>query len=156
MTEQELKLGEILVKKGWLDADTLAGALKKQTVTREFLGKILLQENKISEERLAMALSEQSKIPFIRAKDFDVEWPFVMRFSSGLISSGKCFPLKAHAEEVVFAIINMLDALTLSRIEAETKGYQLKLALITPTDMEDLLERYRQYVKIQIRKQFNS
>lgn len=156
MTNREPKLGEILVRKGWIDAGTLENALKKQASTRKFLGQILLSDKNISEEQLAMALSEQNKIPFIRLTDFSVDWTLVMRFSAALILNRQCFPLRSHSAEITFAITNVLDAWTLSQIETEARGYQIKLVLITQSDMNDLLERFRQYVNIKTRKQFDS
>jgi type IV pilus assembly protein PilB len=153
MTKESLKLGEILVKKGWVTSGVVDEALAKQKRTREFLGEILLRDKKVSEEQLAMALSEQSGLPFIRLADFSIDWPLTLRFSASLILEKKCFPLRADAGEITFAITNALDAWTLSEIENECRGYRLRLALVTPKDMNELMTRYREYVNIKMRKQ---
>ena len=156
MANPVVKLGEILVKKGWIDHETLAHALREQVLTRDFLGHILLKGRKISEEQLAMALSEQSGIPFIRLTNFYVDWNLVMEFSAALILDRKCFPLRATQMEVTFAIANILDERALAQMESERKGYRVKSVLVTQSDMNDLLERYRQYVNIKMRRQLDS
>jgi len=156
MEKSAPKLGEILVKNGWSALSAVNAALAQQKRTREFLGEILLRDKKVSEQHLAMALSEQSGIPFVRLNEFSIEWPLTLRFSVALVLERRCFPLRVNAEEITFAITNVLDAWMLSQIENECRGYRVRLVLVTPTDMNELMTRYREYVNISIRKKLES
>lgn len=142
--------------KGWIDEATLQGALKKQAVARDFLGNILLQEKVLTEEQLAQVLSEQHKIPFVRLANLYVDWNLVMKFSASLILDRKCFPFRSDSREITFAVTNILDSAVLTQIEKEVRGYRAKLVLVTHRDMQDLLERYRKYINLKIRKQLDS
>lgn len=156
MEKAALKLGEILVKNGWAALGAVNAALAQQKRTREFLGEILLRDKKVSEEHLAKALSEQSGIPFVRLTEFSIEWPLTLRFSVALVLEKKCFPLRVSEEEITFAITNVLDAWMLSQIENECRRYRVRLVLVTPSDMNELMTRYREYVNISIRKKLES
>ncbi len=152
MIDKDAKLGEILIKKGWLDHKQLEEILEKQKLDREFLGKILLREKAITEEQLVVALSEQFHIPCVQLKNFYVDWDLVMKFSASLILDHRCFPLRRDGDTVIVGITNPLDAWALSVVKAETKGYVSKLVLVTESEMRELLDRYRQYVNINIRR----
>ena len=80
MPNRNSKLGEILVEKKWIDNPTLEEALKKQKTDRKFLGSILIADGKITEEQLAEALSLQFQLPFVKIKNFYIDWKLVMRF----------------------------------------------------------------------------
>jgi len=56
-------LGDLLVRKGVLDADRLAAALDQQTGQDQKLGRILLANGCIASEDLTAALSRQSGLP---------------------------------------------------------------------------------------------
>jgi type IV pilus assembly protein PilB len=156
MEKGALKLGEILVKKGWVTSVAVDIALATQKRTREFLGEILLKDKKVSEEHLAMALSEQSGLPFVRLDQYSIDWPLTLRFSVALVMEKKCFPLEVKGDEITFAITNVLDAWLLSQIESECRTYRVRLVLVTPKDMNELMTRYREYVNIKIRKRLES
>lgn len=153
MSPPTLKLGEILVKNGWLRAEALESALERQIQKRDFLGQILLRDRMISEEQLARALSEQSDIAFMRATDFSIDWDLVMCFTALLILDRHCFPVRKEWHEITFAVTNTSDVWTRSQIETEARGFKIKLVLVTQSDMNDLLNRYRDYVKINMRRQ---
>ena len=152
MTERNVKLGDVLVKKGWLTHDQLEEALQKQKSSREFLGAVLLRERYITEDQLVLALSEQFGIPCVRLKNFYVDWTLAMKFSASLILEHQCFPLRKDPEAITFGIVNPLNASALAEVEKETKGDIAKLVLVKESEMRDLLERYRQYVNIKIRR----
>lgn len=152
VADQHVKLGEILIKKKWLDSKQLEHVLTKQKSTCEFLGQILLKEKLITEEQLIAALSEQFHIPCAHLKNFPVDWNLVMKFSASLILDHKCFPLRCDGETLMIGITNPLDVWALSAVKTMTQGYSAKLVLVTESEMRKLLDGYRQYVNIRIRR----
>lgn len=63
-SREELKVGELLVKRGLLDRNTLEEALVEQEKTGDLLGRILVRKG-LSEEVLYQALSEQKGLEFL-------------------------------------------------------------------------------------------
>ena len=151
LPNKEVKLGDILIKKGWITQARLEEALAKQKLSKEFLGTVLLKEGFITEEQLVMALSQQFKIPYASLKNFYVDWDLVMRFSPSLVLDHKCFPLREDETSVTFAITNPLDAWALGEVELEAKGHTVKLILVTESERKEILNRFRQYTNIRIR-----
>lgn len=72
MVEKRLRLGEILIDAGILQAADLQRALKLQQARGLRLGQILLQENIISEQQLVQALSRRLAIPWVRLRHVDI------------------------------------------------------------------------------------
>ncbi len=135
------------MQKGLIDSEQLKDALNEQQKTKEFLGLILIKRDKIKEVDLLEALSEQFNLPFISIKYKYIDWDFVKRFTSSLILDYKCFPIQENGDSVTVAITNPLDAWALEKAEEETKGVKLKLVLVSREDMNDVIERYKEYVQ---------
>ena len=147
MEKPKKQLGEILIEKSLIGPEQLKDALTEQRRTKEFLGSILLKKKYIAEKDLLKALSDQFGIPVVKIKDKYIDWNFVRRFSPSLILENKCLPIKGDDVSVTVAITNPLDAWAIKKAEDETKGFILKLVLVSEEDMSDAIERYQQYVR---------
>lgn len=155
MRQGNARLGEILKKKGWIEEGQLEEALHEQKSTREFLGRILVQKKYLNEEQLAQVLAEQFQLPLARPKNFYVDWDLAMRFSASLILEQRCFPLFQEAASMTMGITNPLNAWAMGQIEEEARGSRVKFALLLESEMQELLDRYRERVNIRIRHQLN-
>ena len=149
MVDPAAKLGEILLKKKWINQGTLEAALERQKIERGFLGSILLADKLITEEQLATVLSEQFSIPFLKISNFYIDWKLVMKFSASLILDRHCFPIRKDGRTITFGINNALDDRALAQIGEEAKGFATEIVFITYSDMRELLDRFREYVNIQ-------
>ena len=148
------QLGKILIEKGLINAEQLNSALKEQEHSGEFLGKILQKKGIISEKNLMGVLCEQFDIPCVSLRDIYVDWALVKQFSPSLILDHQCFPYKKDDWSVTFAVVNPLDLRAISKAEEESGGLKLKLALASESDMLEIAERYRQYMRGSISKLF--
>ena len=154
MENSKKQLGEILIEKRLITPEQLTGALEEQTRTKEFLGVILIKKGYIKEKDLLTALSSQFRIPLVSLKDKYIDWNFVKQFSSSLIVDCKCFPVAKDEWSATFAIVNPLDLKGLEKAEQEARGCRIKMVLVSQGDMEDVIERYRQYIRANIMKLF--
>lgn len=139
------------MERGWIGKERLNDALDEQKSSAEFLGKILLRKKYLSEEQLIQALSEQFRLPFLRPKNFYVNWDLAGGFSASLILEHHCFPLIQKDNTLTMGITNPLDAWALGKVEEETKGRRVQFALVLESEMRELLDRYRRYANIRIR-----
>jgi len=147
MGRKKKRLGEVLIEKGLIKPGQLNDALDEQKITKEFLGTILLKRNQIKEKDLLEVLSEQFDIPFISIKYEYVDWEFVKGLSPSLILDYKCFPFHRDDDSITVAITNPLDPWVLKKAEEETRGFKLKLVLVSEEDMKDSIERYKENVQ---------
>jgi len=129
-------------------------ALVEQAKTKEFLGEILLRRHFIDEKSLYEALAEQFDILFISLKNKYIDKNLLKEFTSSLILDFKCFPLEKNDWSVTMAITNPLDVQVLKKAEEEARGRGIKFVLVTKEDMQEVMKRYREYVKEDISKLF--
>lgn len=147
-------LGEILLGKALITEAQIQEALRLQQQTKEFLGTILLRLGFITERDLLEALSIQFDLPFISLKNSYIEWELVDGFSGSLLIDRRCFPVSQEGDCITMAITNPLNAEALSQAESEAKGRKIKPVLVTEADMDDVIQRYRQYRKSKLQRLF--
>jgi len=140
-------LGDILISKGLINSEQLKAALEEQHKTKEFLGAILLKRKLIKESDFLATLSEQFGMPLVNLGYKYIDWQFVKGFSPSLIIDNHCFPVEKDEWSVTIAITNPLDLWALKKSEEEAKGLRLRLVLVSEKEMNDAIERYRQYIQ---------
>ncbi len=70
---ERVRLGELLTRKGYIDAVDLALALEEARATKELLGVVLLRKRLIFEDELAQTLSAQLSIPYVNIRQVGVD-----------------------------------------------------------------------------------
>ena len=152
VNKEKKLLGEILIGKGLLTAERLALALGEQVITKEFLGTILVRKKWIKEKDLLAALSDRYNLPLVDLRNRQIDWSIIKYFSSSLIFDYHCVPFDRDERSVTMAINNPLDAWTIKRAEDEAKGLELKLALASREDIDDVIKRYQLYIQKNVPK----
>jgi MSHA biogenesis protein MshE len=67
-----VQLGSTLVNQGYLTLDRLNEALAEQKRTGRMLGRVLIENNYVTEEQMAKTLAAQQGIPYIDLRRYDV------------------------------------------------------------------------------------
>jgi len=145
--EKRKKLGEILIEKGLLTEDQLQNALMEQYLTKEFLGTILVNRGIITETELMRTLAEQFGIPYVSIKNKYIDISLTKKLPSSFITNNKCFPIEEDELSLTLAIINPLDVTTISEAEKMVSPKKLKIVLTSLEDMNDVINRYKKYIK---------
>jgi MSHA biogenesis protein MshE len=79
MTRPErVRLGDLLVKQGYLSSTQIDAALKDQVATGRKLGRILLERGDVTEEQIAVALGRQMALPYVNVDRLNLD-PDVVR-----------------------------------------------------------------------------
>ena len=138
------KLGEVLVDRGLITPWQLEQALLEQRTTKEFLGAILLRLKLLSPQTLLAALAEQFHMPAETLSADRVDWRVAKQFPRSVLSTGKCFPIRADAESVTVAIANPLDAEALSDIGKVAGFRRVNVVLVLEAELRAVLQRYQQ------------
>lgn len=142
-----------MIEHGLITPQDFEAALKEQARTNEYLGRILIQNGLIKEKDLLMALSEQFDIPLVSLKNKYIDLKAAKSFSTSLIMDYRCFPFRMDKSSVTVAITNPLDMWGLKKVEEETAGYNLNLVLVSEEDMQEAIQRYKDYTSKDILKQ---
>jgi len=146
MVKSPKRIGELLVERGLITEGQLYDALREQSAGRRYLGEILVQKGFLKEEDLVKVLSQQLDIASTSLKGKTIDMELAGKFSSSLILDHKCFPLSEDEEKVVIAIVNPLDAVALSKIDAEVSPRRVETVLVAESELNVVLEDYRKYI----------
>jgi general secretion pathway protein E/type IV pilus assembly protein PilB len=88
-----MNLGEILVRKGFLNEKELEEALQNQRVSQERVGAALVRLGLITEEQALEALSEQLAIPYVQLRDITPEPHLLEMLPSRVVFRNQIFPV---------------------------------------------------------------
>ncbi len=121
-----VKLGEVLLKKGLITPGQLEHAIKRQQLTGERIGSILVQLGFIQEEDIAKALSEQLHIPYCNLSEVRPQREAIKIIPKDIAERYTVLPLKKEGD---FLHIVTADPLDLTSIEAIENLTYLKLKL---------------------------
>ena len=152
MQKASRRIGEILIAKGFITEAQLHDALMEQKVSEKFVGMILKEKGTVTDLDLTTALAEQFDIPFVDMRSQYIDMELARKFTSSLIVDHKCFPLKTDENKIVFAIINPLDMVALSKMDEESNPRTVDYVLVTETDMNEVVDQYRKYVSQSIQR----
>jgi type IV pilus assembly protein PilB len=135
---EDLRLGELLVRHGWLDPKQLEEALKEQQKTGDALGRILLKQG-FSEERLYQALAEQAGLEFVADPS---RWEPEPEVNALFLRSDalryRAIPLRQEGEKI---LVLLADPRHQTAVREALGGRPARLVLTTPKAWERLFER---------------
>jgi type IV pilus assembly protein PilB len=95
------RLGELLIRKGYIDKDQLASALEEARQTKELVGVVLLRKQLVFEGELARTLSDQLSVPYINIRQVGVD-RFVTRLLPADVGiAAIAIPVRVLADDVV-------------------------------------------------------
>jgi len=114
----EVRLGDLLVNKGWLSPEALQAALAEQEKSGELLGRVLMHRGLISEPQLYQALAEQAGIGFLNEllKEGDLPEP----------------------QPEVTALLLRADALRYQAVPVDMEGKAVRVILADPRHREEV------------------
>ncbi|MCS6996712.1 MAG: type II secretion system ATPase GspE [Casimicrobiaceae bacterium] len=107
------RLGEILLARGKLDAQELERILRLQasSARRERLGSLLVTMGVISARDLALALAEQSGMPFVESSAFPDIPILEEQISARFLRDVRALPIAEDAETLTLAVADPFDEL---------------------------------------------
>lgn len=140
-----LKLGQLLITRGLLHPDHLSAALAEQQEVGARLGMILVRRGFVDEETLIRTLAGQLKLPVARIRGKRVG-PEVIEFVPvELAEKHRCLPLffkQEGAGRVLFvAMEDPSDAEALAEI-SRASGHDVRAVLVGPTELEEAIQRH--------------
>ncbi|MBI4707886.1 MAG: Flp pilus assembly complex ATPase component TadA [Candidatus Omnitrophica bacterium] len=149
-----LKLGELLIKEGLIDADKLEKAMLTQKQDGGRLGEILVKLGFVKEEQLVVVLGKQLNMPYF-AHTTDILQPALEQGLELLISRdyavrNLAIPLSRNLKSLTVAMFDPLDLILLDNIKKLT-GYEINPVLATKASIMRSIEAF--YGKSQLLKE---
>ncbi|MBB6098919.1 type IV pilus assembly protein PilB [Deinobacterium chartae] len=136
---QHEQLGRKLLRRGLLNERQLDEALALQKQSGDALGETLVGLGIITQEQLFEVLAEQAGVPFIRnPRDYNPPEDILGLMLRGDALRMQAVPLEDQAGTLLMAATDFRRAEDLEKVV----GRPVKVALITPTALDNLIERF--------------
>jgi hypothetical protein len=122
------RLGDLLISKGYISREQLAGALIESRATNDLLGVVLLREKLIFEDELARTLSEQLAIPYISIMSVGFN-PSVARLLPAEVgASAAAIPVRAIGDAVQVVFADPTDQRALAEVGRYLPKFEIAVA----------------------------
>jgi len=147
--QQKLRLGELLVKSGLIDNETLLKALDIQKSQKRRLGKVLVDMGVADEVVIAKTLALQLKIPYGRLQKVRIPQKVIDLVSVQLAENHLVIPLKRTEKGLLVAMADPLDWNALNDLRFFTQ-LPIEIAVVPEGDIIEAIERH--YLKRDLKR----
>ena len=134
------RLGDILRERGSLTDDELRLALERQRESGEKLGETLIKLGFISPDDIADALSEHLRIPRVDFKRRYVSSDVVRLVPESIIREQQVLPIEQEGNFLSVAMVDPLNIMIIDDLQRLT-GLLIKPMIATATEIEDAYRR---------------
>lgn len=137
-----IKLGELLVKKGFINQEQLTVALKETPQSEGMLGRILIKSGVLTEAQLFQGLAEQMNIPYYpRLKDLNVNPAVIRAVPVKFVQHYGFMPLELKENVLTIAIYNPMEVWLAEDVKLHL-GYQVKRVLSPRNEIDEAIRKY--------------
>ena len=134
------RLGDILIRRGYVTQGQLESALAAQGSERGMLGRILVRRGLISMDQLGEALAEQFGVPFSEVVPQAVNPQVVRLLPERLARQRSCVPISVSGSTMQLAMVAPDDIETISEAELIT-GYHVEPVVALEAPVQATLDR---------------
>ncbi|MBF0484046.1 MAG: Flp pilus assembly complex ATPase component TadA [Candidatus Omnitrophica bacterium] len=137
-----LKLGEILIKQGFITQEQLDKAIQVQKVEKTRIGETLVRLGFVTEENMTQAIGTQLAIPFYSSENpqllttsEDQKEDLKKLISESFARKNDALPLSKHMHSLTCAVADPLDLLLIDNLKRMT-GCELNLVIATKSSIQ--------------------
>jgi type IV pilus assembly protein PilB len=135
------KLGDLLVRHGFITPQQLADALEEQRKTEAKLGSILVKRGYITERNLIEVLEFQLGIPHVVLSKKQIEPGTVQLVPEALARKYRVFPVGRAGERIVLGMTDPTDVFAIDELRL-TLGMEIQPVIVTEADLDQALDQY--------------
>jgi len=136
-----LRLGEMLIERGQIEAEDLEKGLELQQERGDKLGKILVDMGFIALRDVLAALSEQLGIPLATLEEPPPAAAEIEGLSPRFMRQSRFFPLAIRNSTLTIAMADPLDFETIAAVRAFS-GLKIETALAFEQDVLDAIDKH--------------
>jgi type IV pilus assembly protein PilB len=138
-----LRIGDILIRKGFVSQEQLKKALTESRATGGTLGSILTRVGAITDEQLGMCLAELHGLEYIRAKDINLKPEVIDLLPSEFIKQHLAVPHRIDSEqERLEVIIAHPDKTRIIDDIALMTRYRVIAKVCTRSELSQVIDKY--------------
>jgi general secretion pathway protein E len=136
-----MRLGEILMARGKIDAEDLERALELQRERGDKIGKIFVDMGLLAQRDMLGALSDQLGIPLAAVDTEPPSAPEIDGLSHRFLRQCRAFPLELKENTLTLAMADPLDFETIAAVRSFS-GLEIRTVLAPEQEILDAIERY--------------
>ncbi len=146
--KKKMMLGSALVDQGFLRQEALNEALVEQRRTGKLLGRVLIDNNYVTEEQIARTVASQLDIAYIDLKRYEVQPKTVQTLSEMQSRRFHALVLEDRADTYLLGVVNPSDLRSQDELAILLKR-PIDLAVITSSQLLQTIDRiYRKTEQI--------
>ncbi|MCX6631649.1 MAG: hypothetical protein NTW28_28905 [Candidatus Solibacter sp.] len=137
---RNMRLGEILLERGKIEAEDIERALELQLERGDKLGKILVDMGTVAHRDVLAALSDQLDIPLVAVDGAPPSAPEIEGLSHRFLRQCRAIPVALVDNVLTIAMADPLDFETIAAVRAFS-GLQVRTALAAEQEILDAIDR---------------
>ena len=137
---RNLRIGEILLERGKIEAEDIERALELQRERGDKLGKILVDMGTVAHRDVLAALSDQLDIPLVAVDGAPPSAPEIEKLSHRFLRQCRAIPVALMDNVLTIAMADPLDFETVAAVRAFS-GLQVRTALAAEQEILDAIDR---------------
>lgn len=146
MAKMKTKLGDTIIKLGFINQDQLMEGLEYQKYKRaqgesKMLGEALLELEIITKHQLLESLGEQMSTPHIDLETAPIEKDAILCLTKEMAQQFHVIPVSKKGDELLVAMANPQDIFAIDAIE-EMSNMEITQYVAYKGDIEDAIEKY--------------
>ncbi len=140
---QKIRLGDLLVEKGFITQEQLMQTLKiqKESNYTKKLGEIFIEEGLISEKELALVLADQLGYEFVDLYGIEIDFALMKNFPFNLFKNTEAILFREDEDFIHVAVADPLNYDALELLERTILLKPLKYYIALKTDIKHVFER---------------
>ncbi len=139
--KKKLKLGEILIEKGFITAKQLDNALYQQKGKNKKIGKVLIEMGYINEVQVAEALTDQLSLKIVDCSHYNPSNELLSLVPKETAEQKLVLPLERKHGTLSIAMANPLDWETIEDISFKT-GLMMNVAIASESNIISAIEQF--------------
>ncbi len=143
MIRQKIRIGDILVEKGFITNEQLTSALeeqKKSNFTKK-LGEIFVQNGYITQKEFTELLADQLNLDFIDLFGIDVDYQLMSSFSINMLRNASAIVFKEDDEYIHITVSDPLNYEAIELLERSIATKPIKLHVSLHNDILYVFDR---------------
>jgi len=143
MNQKKIRLGDLLIEKGFISQEDLLKVLKiqKEERYRYKIGEIFVNEGFVSEKELAEILSAQLNLEFIDLYAQKINFGLLSKYPLNILKSHNLVPFDETEKEIYVAVFDPLDYESIETIQRVIPSKPLKIFIALKNDILYVIDR---------------
>ncbi|MEI7998283.1 MAG: ATPase, T2SS/T4P/T4SS family [Candidatus Omnitrophota bacterium] len=135
------RLKDILLRDDLVTAPDMERVFVEQAASGAEFNSILLKFKLVSEDQLAVALSEASNVPIVNLSSTQIDPAVIKLIPRSLAETYQLIPISKTADQLTVAVVDPTNVVAVDNVRALT-GMSIEMVMAKPKDLRIALDRW--------------